>query len=143
MIRASALMPLLLVGTAVAAQGGPIASRLFIEQLVPGSASAVRLVPAPDRLRRGREVVVLVRGVRARSADRGVITSAVPQGLRFMGADSSARVSVDGGRRFGRLPELLIPGGARPARPADVTHVRWTTEPSAQPPFLSFRGVVR
>lgn len=59
-----------------------------------------------------------------------VVTNPLPAGVML--ADSGAAVqtvSVDGGKSWGKLPTLTVAdsqGAKRPARPGDVTHVRWT-----------------
>ena len=58
------------------------------------------------------------------------IDNPVPPQLTFVAVDGRplTAVSVDGGRAYGALAELSVAaenGQARPAQPADVTHLRW------------------
>lgn len=59
-----------------------------------------------------------------------VVTNPVPEGIAVAAPDAaSLTVSVDGGKTWGKLAALAVKdvkGVARPARAADVTHVRWT-----------------
>jgi uncharacterized repeat protein (TIGR01451 family) len=88
--------------------------------------------------------------VSAKAADNFVVTDPIPQGVAFMGHESSgAQVSVDGGKTFGPLASLKVAdpsGSARQALPADVTHVRWSfTRPIAAGEHgeLRFEAVVK
>lgn len=116
--------------------------RLFVEQPIAGRANGVRLVPAPGRLRRGQSVVVLV-AIRGNPRGAAFVISAVPDGLSFLAADGRAELSIDGGRRFGRLPSLTATDDGRRAHPDDVTHVRWRLTPLERAPSLTFRSRVR
>ena len=137
MLRPFVLILALAVSSTAVAQVRTVSGRLFVER---PSASGVRLSPAPNRLARGRTVVVLVDSDTAGPAD---VVSAIPAALRFDRADGGAELSVDGGRRFGALATLTTADGARRAQPADVTHIRWRIAPATRPPVLSFRGTVR
>ena len=58
------------------------------------------------------------------------IDNPVPPELTFVAVEGSplTAVSVDGGQAYGALAELSVAsadGQARPAQPADVTHLRW------------------
>ncbi len=79
-----------------------------------------------------------------------VITNPLPAAVAFQStSDSSAQVSVDGGRTWGQLASLTVrnaDGTTRPARADEVTHVRWAFAqpiPVGQSGRLMFRGVVR
>ena len=79
-----------------------------------------------------------------------VVTNPLPEAVAFQAAsDEAAQVSVDGGRNWGHLARLTIrqsDGSMRPARPEEVTHVRWAFAqpiPAGQAGRLMFRGVVR
>lgn len=137
------LLTLLVAGPAVAQSAAAASSRLFVERAMPGRAPGVRLVPAPERLRRGQSVIVLVVYRVENGAPRTTVVNSVPPSLRFERADGRAELSVDGGRRYGRLTSLTVGDEARRAVPADVTHIRWQVAPSARPPVLSFRSTVR
>lgn len=58
------------------------------------------------------------------------INNPVPKELVFTGVDGTpaTAVSVDDGTHYGALPELTVAadnGATRPARPEDVTNLRW------------------
>lgn len=142
-MRAPLLLALLLAAAPALAAPAGLTTHLFVER--DGAGSGLRLVPVPDRLRRGERVVVVV----SVSGTPGItVIQPVPPALRFAGARGERlELSVDSGRTFGPLPNLAVPqaeGGERAAGPADVTHVRWS--PSDRPParaLFSFRAVVR
>ncbi|MEQ1510105.1 MAG: hypothetical protein ABL909_06865 [Sphingopyxis sp.] len=86
----------------------------------------------------------------AQPAGSFVVTNPLPSAVAFQGtADTSATVSVDGGRNWGTLSTLEISnqdGTKRPARSEDVTHIRWAFAqpiPAGQAGRLMFRGIVR
>lgn len=86
----------------------------------------------------------------SRPATDFVITNPLPSAVAFSSAqDSSAIVSVDGGRTWGQLSSLTVreaDGSSRPARADEVTHVRWAFAqpiPAGQAGRLMFRGIVR
>lgn len=137
------LLTLLIAGPAVAQNRAAASSRLFVERAMPGRSPGIRLVPAPDRLRRGQSVIVLLTYRVEDRALRTTIVNAVPPSLRFDRADGRAELSIDGGRRFGRLTSLTVGPERRRAVPSDVTHIRWAVAPSARQPVLSFKGTVR
>ena len=105
-----------------------------------------RVVVPGDRL----VFVLRYRNNGAQPATDFVVTNPLPAAVAYQGTnDTSARVSVDGGRSWGTLSDLVIgnlDGTTRPARPEDVTHVRWTIAqpiPAGQAGRLMYRGVVR
>ena len=58
-----------------------------------------------------------------------VLDNPVPAAIAYRGSgDGNVEVSVDGGKTFGKLAGLTVPGDdgkPRPATGTDVTHVRW------------------
>lgn len=70
------------------------------------------------------------------------------QGSAF-GAGTQVSVSVNGGKKYGKLVELTVPlanGEERPATFKDVTHVRWAVNYALQPGktgTVSYRAVVQ
>lgn len=58
-----------------------------------------------------------------------IVTNPLPAAVRLApDADAALEVSVDGGKTWGLLTALSVPGSdgtARPATHVDVTHVRW------------------
>lgn len=147
-MRALLSLSLLLAVAPAAAQDAGLTTHLFVERDVAGQdrpASTLRLLPIPERLRRGDRVVVVVSAPFAAGL---AIVQPVPAVLRFAGARGERlSLSVDGGRTFGPLAALAVSeadGGERAAGPADVTHVRWAAPPMPVARALfSFRAVVR
>jgi uncharacterized repeat protein (TIGR01451 family) len=79
-----------------------------------------------------------------------VVTNPLPGAVLYQGsADSSAIVSIDGGRNWGALSDLTVrdkDGSVRFARMDDVTHVRWIIAqpiPANGAGKLMFRGIVK
>ena len=142
-MRTALLLALALASAGTAAAQTGATSRLFVERPSSDGVPGVRLIRAPARLSPGQPVVVLVNYTTGQATDPASVVSAVPAALRFDRAGGGAELSVDGGRRFGRLASLSSPDGSRPAQPSDVTHIRWRIAPAARPPVLSFRGTVR
>lgn len=82
-------------------------------------------------------------------------TNPIPASVAFLAADQDcAEVSVDGGAIWGKLSALSVNAKAadtcvamtRPARPEDVTHVRWVFANAISPTSkssVSYRGVVK
>ncbi len=73
-----------------------------------------------------------------------------PRTIAFAGAtDETQEVSVDGGRTWGALEDLMVRdsnGRPRPAHAEDVTHLRWripTPQALAGNGQMTWRGVVR
>lgn len=80
-----------------------------------------------------------------------IVVNPVPPTVFYAGSDEEdgETVSVDGGHSWGRLGALTVRGangGARPARPEDVTHVRWAFAReigAGEAGELHFRGIVK
>ncbi|WP_425231035.1 hypothetical protein [Sphingomonas sp.] len=118
-------------------------------QLVDGRQQVV-LAPAAHVLPGDRLVLrTTYRNTGAAAATRFVVTNPVPAAVAWTGDGSTGvEASIDGGRTFGALAALRVRGAngiARPAIPADVTHLRWTLASIAPGGAgqLSYRGVVR
>lgn len=83
----------------------------------------------------GQEVVYVItyRNTGAKPAENVKVKNPVPKGLVYVPGSANAPgaqvdVSVDGGKQFGALEKLKVPGGdgkPRAATAADVTTVRW------------------
>lgn len=121
--------------TSTDANGRPVVTLEEPRTVVPG-----------DRL----VFVIRYRNNGVQPASEFTITNPMPEAVAYQASDdSNARVSVDGGRSWGALADLSITnpdGTLRPARPEDVTHVRWVfAQPiqSGQAGRLMYRGVVR
>lgn len=102
-----------------------------IEVRTPEGEVVMKRVPAA-RVVPGGEVVYEINF--ANSGDAPVtnvaIDNPVPPELTFVAVEGIplTAVSVDGGKAYGALAELSVAtddGQARPAQPADVTHLRW------------------
>jgi uncharacterized repeat protein (TIGR01451 family) len=69
----------------------------------------------------------------ASPADNVVITNPVPEHmvlkpLTAFGEDAEVTFSIDGGKSFGKMEEILViekDGKKRPPKPEEYTHVRW------------------
>ena len=96
-------------------------SAVFVERVQPGKG---RLLQPVSSLRRGDRVVYVVSWYKMGGSGAFTVTNPLPRSVYYQGsADGSEEVSIDGGRRWGKLDMLRI--GARIATPEDVTHVRW------------------
>ncbi len=147
-----ALLALLVPATAMAADNVSLTSKVFVERVKPGADGkpvTVREEPGVvvpgDRL----AFVLSYRNRGAEPATGFTLTNPIPASVAFSGTDdSSASVSVDGGKSWGTLASLKVvaaDGTSRPAVAADVTHIRWSfAKPIAAGSAgeLSFRGVV-
>ncbi len=130
-----------------------IDSDVLVERTVTEADGRTRVtLEAPQSVVPGDSLVFVLRYSNngRQAASNFVITNPLPSAVRFSGtADSSASVSVDGGRNWGLLSELRVraaDGTMRAARADDVTHVRWAFSqpiPAGQTGRVMFRGVVR
>lgn len=128
-------------------------SDVFVERTETGADGQARQVLAPPRQVSPGDRLLFVlsyRNVGTKPAAEFAITNPVPFAVAFAQAeDPDAEVSVDGGRSWGRLPDLRIAvrgGGSREARAEDVTHIRWLVdEPvgSGETRTLSYHGIAR
>ena len=103
------------VKTTTDKQGKPKEELLPPDVVVPGD----RLVFSTSYMNNGVEPV-----------ENFVVYNPIPSAVRLADdADPDLTVSVDGGKNWGRLAELVVvneDGTSRPAQTADVTHIRWT-----------------
>jgi len=117
-------------------------SAVFVERLLPGN---VRQLEPAQNLRRGDRIITIVRWHRLGGDGGFVITNPMPRAIAYReSARADERVSVDGGRTWGRLGSLRI--GDRIASPEDVTHVRWRITPDSAlmgRGNIAYSGVVR
>lgn len=140
---------------AQAADGVQLSNEVFreIEERSPDGQTTRRRVEATTVLP-GSEVIYVIRYHNAGTEPAGdvVVTNPVPQQLEFvavLGPGPAHQVSVDGGRQYGDLAALAVPGPdgqPRPATAADVTHVRWTLNTALAPGAsgaVSFRARVK
>ncbi len=105
-----------------------------------------RVVVPGDRL----VFVISYRNNGTQPATDFVVTNPMPSAVAYQNSeDATATLSVDGGRSWGTLASLTVANGdgtSRPARPEDVTHVRWAFSqpiPAGRAGRLMYRGIVR
>jgi uncharacterized repeat protein (TIGR01451 family) len=133
-IRAIVVLLAALVAPAIA-NAGPVelTSAVFVERRSVDATGkeTISLVTA-DRVVPGDKLRFVIRyrnGGQTPAADF-VITNPVPASVAYVAADGLPlpMVSVDGGYTYGDLARLFVKaadGSERPARAADVTHVKW------------------
>ncbi|HYJ84356.1 MAG TPA: hypothetical protein VEW26_16100 [Allosphingosinicella sp.] len=147
-----ALLALLAPAAASAADPVSLTSKVFVERVKPGAdGKPVTVREEPGVVTPGDRLafVLSYRNSGAQPATGFTLTNPIPPSVAFTGTDdSSASVSVDGGKTWGALASLKVVGAdgtSRPAVAADVTHIRWSLgRPIAAGSGgeLSFRGVV-
>ena len=103
-------------------------SQVFVERMVSRDGEQVRALEPANRLMRGDRVVTLLswtRGAGYGGANGGfTVVNALPPALAYQqSAEGAEEVSVDGGRSWGHLGELMAHGHLATAE--DVTHIRW------------------
>ncbi|MFM9828657.1 MAG: hypothetical protein ACKVOB_07925 [Sphingomonas sp.] len=117
---------------AAAPQPVTLISKAFVEHVVEREGTKKIELTEPGRVFPGDRMVfeTAYRNSGKVPVSQFVVINAVPPQIAFSGdASDGAVVSVDGGRRYGRLSDLRITtpsGTTRAAQPVDVTHIRWT-----------------
>ena len=130
-----------------------LASDVMVERTTVGPDGRTQVsLEEPSTVVPGDKLVFVLRyrnNGRQPAADF-VVTNPLPAAVAFQGSnDGSAQLSVDGGRSWGAIGDLMVTDGdgtRRAARMEDVTHVRWTFAqpiPAGEAGRLMFRGVVR
>jgi hypothetical protein len=123
--RLTIILALCVPAAALAAPLVALDSAVFVERLRPG---AVRLLEPARQLKRGDRLVYVVSWQRKAGDGGFTVTNPLPRTVYYQrSAAADALVSVDGGKRWGKLEALRI--GARIATPEDVTHLRWRVAP--------------
>ena len=152
-----AAVALLAIGAEPAlAQGtGALTSKVELEKSTPGTDGqpATKTYLTPDVVVPGDRVRISLAFTNngAEPASGVVIANPIPQALLFDGTDdeSGFGVSIDGGKKFAPLSDLVVPvEGTTPrsATAADVTHVRWKWADAVAPGqtrTVAFFGRVR
>jgi uncharacterized repeat protein (TIGR01451 family) len=112
------------------------------QEIANADGTGKTLVPAAKVVPGGEVVYVITyRNVGAVPASKVVIDNPVPRELAYRdgsagGAGARVLMSVDGGHSYGALAKLRVKGAdskLRPARGADVTHLRWTLPGAVKP----------
>lgn len=147
-----ALFALLAPAAAAAAQNVSLTTRVLVERVKTGTdGKPVTIREEPGVVTPGDRLVFVLgyRNGGGEPATGFVLTNPIPPSVAFTGTDdSSAVVSVDGGKSWGALASLKVAqadGTSRAAVAADVTHIRWSFgRPIAAGSGgeLSFRGTV-
>ena len=143
----------LLAGPALAAENVQLKSEVLVERQVVGAdGKATTQLEAPTTVVPGDRVLIVLgyRNAGDAPATQFTVTNPLPAAVAFSSAvTAGSEVSVDGGRGWGQLPALTVAdpdGTRRPARPSDVSHVRWVLKTPIGPQAggkRSFNGVVR
>lgn len=127
------MFAMLMIAAAAAQPPLRLETQVLAEKRVAAPDGTVRTaLGRPDRVGPGDTMVVRVtyRNVGAQPLGGVVIADPLPPGLAYRApADGEAapELSVDG-QHYGPLADLRVSsptGGTRPARAADVSHVRW------------------
>jgi hypothetical protein len=138
---------------ALAANDVTVVSDMFVEKTIaqPGAQPKIMLVKQKSGPPGTRLVFVhsYRNGGRAPAANFAM-TNPMPSGVGYLGSDdTTATVSVDGGKTFGPLATAKMrstDGSLRAATPDDVTHVRWALKsaiPVGGTGKFSFSGIVK
>lgn len=130
----------LAIASAASAAGSAlsITRSVFVETRSDGGLA---LEPATT-LASGDKVVLVMQWSRPGAQQPFTLASRVPDELAFQrSGDASVQVSIDGGRRWGRLGELR--SGHRLASPEDVTHLRWRIAAGEDRRLRSYSAIVR
>jgi hypothetical protein len=134
-----------LAAPVVASAGTPTivtSSAVYVERREAGTT---RQLEAADRFDKGERVVTILRWQRRAGSGGFTITNPLPRAIAYQTSSRrDEQVSVDGGRNWGRLGQLMI--GNRLASPEDVTHVRWRISPQIAARGrgqIAYSGIVR
>lgn len=130
-----------------------LTSEVFVEREVRDAQGKPRIeLDEPKVVTPGDRLLFVLnyKNVGTAPATSFTVTNPIPTAVLYSAAvGAGEQLSVDGGKNWGALPELTVrnaDGTSRAARPADVTHVRWTLEqpiPAGGQGKLSFRGAVK
>ena len=147
------VLALLAPAAAAAADSVSLSSEIFVERVKTDAAGKAAIVrEAPKVVTPGDKLVFQLsyRNAGAAPATGFTVTNPVPAAVAFAAAEGDGvDLSIDGGKSWGKLAALTVvegDGTSRPARPEDVSHVRWSFArpiPAGATGQLSFRGTVR
>lgn len=108
--------------------GGTIElTRSVFHERISESRAGRTVVPAQE-LRKGDNVILIVRWNSKERKEAFTVSAAIPSTLTYRASSVDEQtVSIDGGKSWGRLNSLMIRDGTgkRLASPEDVTHLRW------------------
>jgi uncharacterized repeat protein (TIGR01451 family) len=138
---------------AMAASPVELSSDIFVEtQKKRADGSFATTLETPKMILPGDQLVFVVRyrNASAKPASNFTVTNPIPAAISFSGTSDGAEVvSVDGGKNWGKLPQLRVnnaDGSSRPALMTDVTHIKWNMNQvlaAGDAGKLIFRGVVK
>jgi|JI6StandDraft_1071083.scaffolds.fasta_scaffold24818_2 uncharacterized repeat protein (TIGR01451 family) len=137
-------------GAAQAADPLALRSNVFVERTEVADGRTRITLTEPATVTPGDRLVFVLhyRNTGNSAASGLVVTNPMHPSVAYQDADG-AQVSVDGGKSWGTLAAARVRtarGDLRPARPDDVTHIRWQlagTLPAGGSGNLRFRGTVR
>jgi len=130
--------------TAGAQESGSLNVKTVVQKevvTVSDSGETQKSLVTADAVVPGDDVVYTITftNISDESAENVVITNPVSESLTYIkgsafGPGTAIAFSVDGGATFGDLDELTVTvdGDVKPARPEDVTHVRWAMQGELQ-----------
>ena len=141
------------VALIAAAPAEPIqlTSSVMVEKIAMVNGHQQTVLKAPKPVVPGDHLVFQMnyRNSGDKPADNVVVSNPVPDSVVYAGESTAgAEMSVDGGKHYGQLSALSVTtpdGKSRPARPDDVTNLRWTlaTIAPGTSGTLKYRGVVK
>ena len=155
MTRTLAALAASAAALAAAASAQMTASQAVLTETVtvdPQGREVVTTAPATDVVPGDRVAYVLTYANEgAAPAEDLVLVMPVPASVTLLAGTEDGGTpehSADGGATFGALPDLTVveDGQARPATPADVTHIRWRLASAVQPGAtgeVSYRAILR
>jgi len=141
------------VALIAAAPAGPVqlTSYVMVEKIAMVDGHQQTVLKAPKPVFPGDHLLFQTsyKNSGTKAADHFVVTNPVPSSVAYAGESTAgAEVSVDGGKHYGQLTALSVTtanGQSRPARPEDVTNLRWTlaTIAPGTSGTLKYRGIVK
>lgn len=144
---------LLASAPALASSPLQLSSDIYVERSkVDDAGRKAVTLEAPKMVLPGDNLVFVVKyqNVGTAKASNFTVTNPMPRAVRYAGSSNGLEmVSIDKGNSWGFLSELTVKnadGTIRPARFADVTHVKWKLKQTLAPGQegkLVFRGIVK